>query len=164
MDPRAQYCQNVECPARGRVGEGNIRVHSRKEHQYKCETCGKTFATTKGTGMYRLRKSWELHFLVLVLLSHGCPVQAIVAAFRLDERIVAGWLGKAGKHCERVHQHLVKAVDLECVHADELWVKMVGRRVWMAMAMAVHSRLWLVGTLAAMVRAAAKSPAAFGDD
>ncbi len=48
--------------------------------------------------------------------------------------------------------------------------KMVGRKVWMAMAMCVPSRLWLggavsehrdrrlVGTIAAMVRAAAKSP------
>ena len=38
-------------------------------------------------------------------------------------------------------------VDLQHVQADELWVKMVGRRVWMAMAMAVPSRLWLGGVI-----------------
>ena len=170
MDPRAQFCHNEGCPARGKVGQGNIRVHSQKEQRYKCEACGKTFAATKGTGLYRLHKPSELFFLVQVLLSHGCPVRAIVAAFGLDERTVADWLLKAGKHCEAVHKHLMTQVELGCVQADELWVKMVGRRVWMAMAMAVPTRLWLggavserrdrhlVGGTARMVRAAAKSP------
>jgi hypothetical protein len=46
-----------------------------------------------------------------------------------------------------VHQHVVQQgrVDLQHVQADELWVKLVGRRVWMAMAMAVPSRLGLGG-------------------
>ncbi len=161
MDPRGQSRQNLECAARGKVGEGNIRIHSQKERRYRCRTCGRTFAETKGTAMYRLHKPSELFSLVLVLLSHGCPVQAIVAAFGLD---------KAGRHCQRVHEHLVKGVELGCVQADELWVKMVGRKVWMAMAMVVPTRLWLGGVvsasrdrglvdaIAAMVRAVTESP------
>src|SRR5512132_2455789 len=87
--------------------------------------------------------------LVLTLLSHGCPTQAIVAAFGVDERTVAAWVTRAGQHCQRVHQHVVEHghVDLQHVQADELWVKMVGRRVWMALAMAVPSRLWLGGVV-----------------
>ena len=120
--------------------------------------------------MYRLHKPRELFCLVQVLLSHGCPTPAIVAAFGLDERTVANWLEKAGAHCEQVHQHLVWGLELGCVQADELWVKMVGRRVWLAMVMVVSSRLWLggavsqrrdrhlVGSLARIVRAVAKSP------
>jgi hypothetical protein len=34
-------------------------------------------------------------------------------------------------------------IDLQHVQADELWVKIVGRKLWMAMA--VPSRLWLGG-------------------
>ena len=45
-----------------------------------------------GTPFYRLHKPAELAVLVLTLLSHGCPTQAIVAAFGLDERTVARWL------------------------------------------------------------------------
>jgi hypothetical protein len=50
-----------------------------------------------------------------------------------------------------VHEHLVQqqAVDLQHVQADEMWVKLVGRRVWMAMAMAAPSRLWLGGVIGA---------------
>jgi hypothetical protein len=89
--------------------------------------------------------------LVLTLLSHGCPTQAIVAAFGLDERTVARWLASAGAHCERVHEHLVEQgqVDLQHVQADELWVKQVGTRVWMALALAVPTRLWLGGVVSA---------------
>lgn len=113
--------------------------------------------------------------LVLTLLCHGCPIQAIVAAFGFDERTVVAWQVRAGQHCEQVHEHLVLQgrADLGHVQADELWVKMVGRRGWMAMAMAMAgpSRLWLGGgisphrdraliqSLVEKVRAAAASPA-----
>lgn len=87
--------------------------------------------------------------LVLTLLSHGCPTQAIVAAFGLDERTVARWFSEAGRHCQRVHEHLVEQgqLDLQHVQADELWVKQVGAKVWMALALAVPTRLWLGGAI-----------------
>src|SRR5215210_2149782 len=98
--------------------------------------------------------------LVLTLLSHGCPTQAIVAAFGLDERTVARWCLEAGRHCQRVHEHVVEQgqVDLRHVQADELWVKQVGGKVWMALALAVPSRLWLVDgfQLAQVIKHSAK--------
>ena len=47
------------------------------------------FAATIDTPFYRLHKPTEVLVLVLTLLSHGCPTQAVVAAFGLDERTVA---------------------------------------------------------------------------
>jgi hypothetical protein len=38
-------------------------------------------------------------------------------------------------------------VDLQHVQADELWVKVLGRRLWLAMARAVPTRLWLGGVI-----------------
>jgi hypothetical protein len=107
------------------------------------------FAATPDTPFYRLHKPPELAVLVLTLLCHGCPTQAIVAAFGLDERTVARWFLEAGRHCQRVHEHLVERgqVDLQHVQADELWVKQVGGKVWMALALAVPSRLWLGGVI-----------------
>lgn len=94
-----------------------------------------------------------------------------MAGFGCDERTVAAWEQRAGSHCQQVHAQLVQQgqVDLQHVQADELWVKLVGRRLWLAMAMAVPSRLWLGGVissardhalidrLVAMVRACALS-------
>jgi hypothetical protein len=86
---------------------------------------------------------------VVTLLSHGCPVQAIVAAFELDERTVARWQRESGLQCRRVHEHLVEAgrVALLQVQADEIRVKAVGGIYWLASALEVRSRLWLGGVI-----------------
>ena len=149
MNPPTPFCHNPDCRARGQVGPGNIRVHSQVDQRYRCTTCGQTFAATTDTPFYRLRTGADVVTLVLTLLSHGCPTQAIVAAFGVDERTVAAWLTRGGQHCQRVHQHLVQQgrVDLQHVQADELWVTRVGRRVWLARALAVPSRLWLGGVM-----------------
>ena len=149
MHPQTPFCHNPDCRARGQVGQGNIRVHSQAEQRYRCTTCGQTFAAPTGTPFYRWRTAADLVTLVLTWLSHGCPTQAIVAALGLDERTVAAWWVRAGHHCQQVHQHVIQQgqVDLQHVQADELWVKLVGRRVWRAMAMAVPSRLGLGGVI-----------------
>jgi hypothetical protein len=50
--------------------------------------------------------------VVLTLLCHGCPLQAIVAAFGFDERTVAQWQARAGEHCQGVHRPLVEPGQL----------------------------------------------------
>jgi hypothetical protein len=60
MDPQAQFCLNLDCTARGQLGLGNISVHSRKERRYRCTACGRTFASTRDTPLYRLKKSADL--------------------------------------------------------------------------------------------------------
>lgn len=155
MDPQTVFCPNRECPARGQVGEGNIGIHSQKERRYCCRVCGKTFAARTGTAFYRLRTAEETVTLVVTLLAHGCPLQAIVVAFGLDERTVQSWQVRAGAQCQRVQAHLVEQPrDLGQIQADELWVKLQGLKAWMAtlapaasagVALQVSTRLWLGG-------------------
>ncbi|MCC6192756.1 MAG: IS1/IS6 family transposase [Anaerolineales bacterium] len=150
MDPQTVFCPNRECPARGQVGEGKIGIHSRKEQRYRCRVCGQTFAARKGTAFYRLRTAEATVTLVVTLLAHGCPLQAIVVAFGLDERTVQAWQARAGTQCQQVQAHLVERPrDLGQVQADELWVKLQGVRAWMAMALQVSTRLWLGGVVSA---------------
>ena len=149
MNPQAQFCPNVRCHASGQVGGGNIVVHSQKQLRYKCKCCGKTFSERQGTSLYRVKKASEQFVLVVTLLSHGCPVQAIVAAFELDERTVRRWLHKAGSHAQRVHEAIMseQRLDLQQVQADEIRVKMQGKVLWLAMALMVSTRLWLGGVV-----------------
>jgi transposase-like protein len=149
MNPQAQFCPNMECPARGKVEEGHITIHSQKERRYKCEVCGKTFSETKGTALYGIKKSVEQFVLVITLLAYGCPVKAIVMAFGLDERTVSNWQKKAGQHCQQVHEHIMEgnSLDLGQVQADEIRVKTQGGTMWMALAMMVSTRLWLGGAV-----------------
>jgi len=88
--------------------------------------------------------------IVMTLLAHGCPLQAIVAAFKLNERPVADWWARAGQQGQAVQEYLVEQPrDLGHVQADELRVKTQGGIVWMALAMMVRTRLWLAGEVSA---------------
>lgn len=81
MNPTEIFCPNMKCVARGEIGKGKIKIHSQKEHRYKCKVCKKTFAESKGTAYYRIHKvkqEIELMTVVVTLLRYGCPVQAIV--------------------------------------------------------------------------------------
>ena len=148
MDPSKEFCPNPDCTARGQVGKGNIVVHSQKEKRCKCTACKKTFSVTKGTVFYRLRKDPQDVERVIRLLSRGCPTQAVVFAFGWDERTVMSLQKREGQHCEGVQGHLVeKPQDLGQVQCDEIKVKEQGKSVWMAMAIAVKSRLWLGGVV-----------------
>jgi len=149
MNPEQVFCPNIECVSRGQVGKGNIKVQSKKKKIYGCKVCKKTFSATKGTIFYRLKKEPTLVMLVLCLLAYGCPRQAIVVAFELDERTVKSWWEKGGKHCQKVHEYKVEGtkMDLGQVQADEIKAKIQGGIIWMAMAIMVSSRLWLGGVI-----------------
>jgi transposase-like protein len=149
MNPKDIFCPNIECPARGQIGKGNISIHSQKEKRYICDVCGETFTTTKGTIFYRLRTEPKTVLLVIGLLAYGCPIQAIVQAFGLDERTVRDWWQRAGKHCQRVHEHKVEQaqLDLQQAQADEIKVKKTNGYFWMALALMVPTRLWLAGVV-----------------
>ena len=87
----------------------------------------------------------------MTLLSYGCPPAAAVAAFFLDERTVAAWHRKAGRHGQQVQETQVcqGSVELGQVQADELCVTTQRGKVWMATAMSVFSRLFLWGEVSA---------------
>ncbi len=96
-----------------------------------------------------LRKPMDLIVIVVTLLTYGCPVQAIVHAFGLDERTVADWRDRAGAHCQKVHQEIVEQgrLDLMHVQADEIRVKGCKMIAWMGLAMMVSTRLWVAGVV-----------------
>jgi transposase-like protein len=144
-----QFCHNDKCPASGQVGKGNIHSHSKKEQRCRCDICGVTFTITKGTPYYRLRTDSQIVTWVIVLLTYGCPLPAIVRAFDLDERTVRNWQQRAGNHCENVHGHVIgqAKLDMKQVQMDEIKAKIYGGYIWIAMAIMVGSRLWLGGEL-----------------
>jgi transposase-like protein len=146
MDPTTVCCPNLDCPARGQIGQRNLGIHSRKHQRFICTQCRRTFTATKDTVFYRLRTSADTVTRVVTLLAHGCPLQAIVVAFGYDERTGAAGLARAGRQGPAVQAYLVEQPrDLGQVPADEIRVKTQGGIVWMALAMMIRTRLWLAG-------------------
>src|SRR5438067_8466629 len=113
MDASEQFCTNEACSARGKVGAGNISIHGRQRPRYQCQSCKKTFSARKGTFFEGLRTEEEKVTMVVTLLSYGCPLQAIVHAFGLDERTVAAWQKRAGHECQRAHSTPVAAAKVK---------------------------------------------------
>ena len=132
------------CTTLTRVG-----VHSKAERRYRCHTCNKTFTETYGTPLHHLKSDTALVALVLTLLAYGCPTQAIVYAYDLDERTVGDWLRRAGQHGKAVQEALLcqERLDLGQVQADELCVRVRGGHVWLATVMTVASRMLLWGAV-----------------
>lgn len=149
MEPSEQFCPNLACCARGQIGQGNIAIHDRKRQRYRCRICKHTFSARRGTMFEGLRTARELVIIVVTLLAFGCPVQAIVQAYGLDERTVASWRDRAGKQCQRVHEAIIEQGQLDLIHvqADEIRVKARGMVTWMGLAIMVSTRLWLGGVV-----------------
>jgi hypothetical protein len=65
--------------------------------------------------------------IVVTLLAHGYPLQAIVAAYGFDECTMASWLAHAGSQSQAVHEHPVEHPrDSGRVQAEELRIKRQG--------------------------------------
>ncbi|MEO7908323.1 MAG: hypothetical protein ABIV47_01610 [Roseiflexaceae bacterium] len=132
--------------------------------------CHTTFSQRAGTIFFRRRTDEQTITQVVTLVSHGCPVPAIEAAFDLQAQTVREWVDAAGTHAEAIHHaEVVQPRDLVQVQADEIHVKTQAGVLWMAMALMVSTRLWLggavspqrdrhlIGYLVAMVAACAQS-------
>ena len=138
-----QFC----VPCKRQKGRGHH--YDPRRRRYRCKVRKQTFSERLGTMFEGVRKPIELVIIVVTLLSYGCPVQAIVQTFGLDERTVAQWRDRASQHYQKVHEAIVEQGQLDLVHvqADELRVK--GRKLiaWMGLAMMVPTRLWVAGTV-----------------
>jgi len=138
----------MDCPARGQAGEGNIRIHCRKRARYRCTVCRQTFSDRAGTIFFRRRTEEATITRVITLVSHGCPIPAVEAAFGFQAQTVREWVDAAGTHAEAVHHvEVVQPRDLVQVQADEIHVKSQAGVLWMALALMVSTRLWLGGAV-----------------
>ncbi len=88
--------------------------------------------------MEGLRTAAELVVIIVILLAYG-----------VDERTVADWQKRAGKHCQQVHHALVEQgkVNTHQVQADEIRAKGRNLVIWMGMAIDASSRLWMAGVV-----------------
>ena len=144
MNPTTVFCPPLACPARGQIGQGNMRIHSQQEKRCRCTECRRPFTTTKGPAWSRLRTSAATVTRVGTLRAPGGPLQAMGVACGVAERTVAEWWQRAGVQGQALQEPVVEPPrDLGQGQADESRVKQQGGGVWLALARMVSTRLWL---------------------
>src|SRR5260370_12412072 len=148
-DASQLFCPDVACLPREKLDACTLLSHGKQRERYKCIVCRRAFSAHQGTMFEGLRRTAEVILTVVIVVSYGCPPQAIVHAFGVDERTVARWQKRAGNHCQRIHHAVVmqKELDLEHVQADEIRVKGCKKIPWIAMAEMGKTRLWLGGVV-----------------
>ena len=97
-----QFCDNIDCGKYGKIGENNIRTHSRLHHQVYCKTCKQIWVITKDTFFYNLQSPVALILEVLKLLSEGMGLRAVCRAQGVSHETVSSWVLKAANHVNEV--------------------------------------------------------------
>lgn len=116
-----QVCDNSDCEAYGKVGENNIRTHSRLHHQVYCHACKQIWVMTKGTFFYNLKVPVSLILEVLKLLSEGMGLRAVSRSKGVTTDAMSAWILKAADHMNEVTVCLERDMHLTQCQIDEFW-------------------------------------------
>jgi transposase-like protein len=116
-----QFCDHLDCDEYGKIGENNIRTHSRLQHQVYCNGCKQIWVITKDTFFYNLKSPVSLILEVLKLLSEGMGLRAVCRAKGVSHETVATWVLKAANHVNEVTVYLETNMHLTQCQIDEFW-------------------------------------------
>jgi transposase-like protein len=126
-------CPNEKCTLFGVAGKGNVTVYgtyeriSGKGRKFVCHTCGKTFCDRTNTPLYDLRTDEETVKMALKMSMRGMSVLGIAETIEKQPSTVSAWVTRAGHHCEKVNEVVLRIVETPQVEMDELWT-FVGKK------------------------------------
>jgi len=121
MELERQWCDQATCRDSGRVGAGNIRVHSYVEQRLYCTTCLHTFSADTGTFFETLRSEQPEVVDVLAALGERNSLRALERLKHHSPNTILHWLDLAGQHLAVVSAELIHDVHLRQAQVDELW-------------------------------------------
>jgi transposase-like protein len=127
MDCNQLSCLNPDCSFFGRIGAGNIRVHSNADNMYYCTLCKERFSARKGTIFYNLNTDEEKVLLALKLLAERNSLRATARILHTTKESVGRWLERAAAHANEVSDYLLRELKISQAQIDELW-SFVGKK------------------------------------
>jgi transposase-like protein len=118
------FCWNPACRDYTKLGKHNIIKFGRTRRgvqRYRCTTCKKAVAATKGTVFYGKRHSQETILHCLALLAERMSLAGIHRVLGVKEETVMDWLHEAAEHVQQVEALLLAHHCLSRVQLDALW-------------------------------------------
>ena len=95
--------------------------HSSKGRKFVCHTCATTFCDRTNTPLYDLRTDEDTVKLALKMSTRGMSILGIAETLEVQPSTVSTWISRAGEHCERVNEVVLKDIETPKVEMDELW-------------------------------------------
>ena len=126
-------CPNEKCSLFGVAGKGNVTVYgtyercSGKGRKFVCHTCETTFCDRTNTPFYDLRTDEKKVIMALKMATRGMSVLGIAETLEVKPSTASTWVSRAGIHCEKVNDVVLKNVETPKVEMDELWT-FVGKK------------------------------------
>ena len=138
METEGRWCDNASCSDVGKIGSGNIKVHSYTERRFYCTTCRSTFSADKGTFFETLRTLHPILLDAVAMLVERNSLRAISRIKHSKVDAVLHWLDLAGQQGAAINHHFIRNLRLTKVQIDELWsfVKK-NRRTWNQMILTI---------------------------
>lgn len=121
METAGQWCDNAFCPAGGKIGADNIKMHSYAARRLRCTTCQRTFSADKGTFFETLRTPRSILLDVVAMLVERNSLRAVSRIKHCKTDTVLHWLDLAGQQGAAVNRHFIRELHPMQVQVDELW-------------------------------------------
>ena len=128
------FCPNEDCKDYGLRNRGNITFRGKygkdktKDLLY-CRTCGKRFASTRGTAFFGLHLSDKEIEQIIHHAAEGVGVRATARLLGLNKDTVNRVILRAGEHCQLVLSSLLRSLKLKETQLDELWAFVKKREI-----------------------------------
>jgi len=112
MDELSRFCcQNKDCTAYGKRGQGNLSVcarYGKKKHLrlLYCRTCKARFSERKGTALFHAHLDADKIVSVLAHVQEGCGVRATARLVGVDKATVSRYSKLEGAHSQALHEEL----------------------------------------------------------
>jgi transposase-like protein len=119
-------CCNAECKHYNLFAEGNIAVRAKyginkDRYLLYCKTCGKTFAATRDTPLFKSHLPQDTVTQIIKLSAEGVGIRSMARILGISTKAVMSNIARLGEHCDHFLDDLVFSLDLQEVQLDELW-------------------------------------------
>lgn len=119
------FCPNLECKDHGVRGHGNITTSTRygknKTHLLRCKTCNQRFSENRNTIFIHSNYGRETIKRIILAVAESNSIRGTARILELDKDGVNRIVLKAGEHCKKILENLIRDLCLTECQLDELW-------------------------------------------
>lgn len=124
-----EFCPNPDCPDYGKLQRDQPKKKIKKfgksqagHQRFYCNTCNKTFTSTKGTIFYGRRTSNDEIIRTLLMIAEGSCISSVSRQTGHKEDTISDWLKAAAQHVDEIESILMNEHSVSRAQIDGLWM------------------------------------------